>query len=127
MKYLILLIAIVASFSACGSPTDTDGELPLLLAIRNDAPYITGRITERWTEGNGAVRLLVKAPDPASVRVGAAVVTIANDAIVVRTDGSAAGRDVLDVGRRVAVWVTGPELRSLPPQVTGDAFLLYRW
>ena len=127
MKNLLPLLAIVASLVACDSPTGADGELPVLLATRGDAPYITGRITERWTDGNGTVRLLVEAPDPEAVRVGAAVVTIASGAIVLRTDGSDAGRGSLEVGRKVSVWTTGVELRSLPPQVTGNAFLLYRW
>ena len=125
MKNLLLPIAIAVSLTACGSPTDTDGGLPLLLAMRDDAPYITGRISERWTDHKGAVRLLVEAPDPEAVRIGAAVVTIYHDAMVLRPDGSNAGRGSLQVGRDVTVWTTGVELRSLPPQVKGNAFLLH--
>ena len=123
MKNLLLLIAIAASLFACGSPTGTD--LPPLLAMRDDAPYITGRIITRWTDHNGADRLLVEAPDQQAVRVGAAVVTIDDDAMVLRRDGSDAGRGSLQIGRAVTVWTTGVERRSLPPQVTGNAFLLH--
>ena len=123
MKNLLLVIATATSLSACGSPTGTD--LPPLLAMRDDAPYITGRIITRWTDGYGAERLLVEAPEPEEVRVGAAVVTIDDDAMVLRRDGSQAGRGSLQIGRDVTVWTTGVELRSLPPQVTGSAFLLH--
>ena len=125
MKNLLLLAAIAASLAACGSPTDAGGGLPPLLAMRDDAPYITGRITNRWTHHNGALRLLVEAPDPEAVRTGAAVVTVDDDAVVLRSDGSGAGPGSLQVGRVVTVWVTGGELRSLPPQVRGTAFLLH--
>lgn len=41
-------------------------------------------------------------------------------------DGRTASVRELRVGRRVMVWATGVELRSLPPQVIASAILLTR-
>ena len=104
------------------------GMLPFALAVRSDTPYVTGPIAERSVEPSGTVRMVVRArsTEDGSSRHAAAVVRVDPDSLLVWRDGSAARPADLVVGRQVAVWVRGPELRSLPPQVTGSAILVER-
>jgi hypothetical protein len=48
------------------------------------------------------------------------------DALIVWEDGRGATRDHLQRGQVVMVWVTGPELRSMPPQVSANGLILQR-
>ena len=102
--------------------------LPMALAIRSDTPYVSGPIAERSVEPSGTVRMVVRArsTDDGSSRHPAAVVRVHPDSLLVWFDGRAARPEDLTVGRAVRVWVRGPELRSLPPQVTGSAILVER-
>jgi hypothetical protein len=127
-----LLAAAACSPSSSSSPSTepaSDADLlPLALVVRSDTPYITGTIVRR-DDDRASVRVRVRAPDGTSVsaaRVPEAVVTVHPDSLLVFRDGRAAAPAELIVGRTVVVWVRGPELRSLPPQVTGSAVLVER-
>jgi hypothetical protein len=131
----VAALVVLAAVTGCSpSPStepasDADQLLPSALVVRSDTPYITGAVVGRDEGGRGALRVRVRAPDSASVsasRVPEAVVTIHPDSLLVFRDGRAASADELTVGRTIAVWVRGPELRSLPPQVTGSAILVER-
>ena len=121
-----LLLAALLSLAACDRSSTVAGTtLPPGFSERSDVPYISGSIVER-TDVNGVTTLLVRVPRGTTARVPEARVTVGSPVIVKWTDGRAASPRELRVGRRVTVWVTGAELRSLPPQVTGNGFLLTR-
>jgi hypothetical protein len=128
----LVLLAAVAGCSPSPSTepaSEADQLLPSALVVRSDTPYITGAIVSRDEDGRGSLRVRVRAPDSASVsasRVPEAVVTVHPDSLLVFREGRAASADELTVGRTIVVWVRGPELRSLPPQVTGSAILVER-
>jgi hypothetical protein len=120
------MLAVLLSLTACDrSSAPTDPMLPPGFAERSDRPYIAGSIVER-SDANGEVRLLVRAPRGATLGVPEARVTVGARALMKWTDGRVASPRELRVGRRVTVWVTGPELQSLPPQVTASALLIAR-
>ena len=112
--------------AACGRRgSSDDAPLPASAAARGEAPYVRGAIIERTVGESGRVRLLVRSPSATEVRVREALVNVAPDAVIQRQDGSSATLDDLRRGDEVSVWITGPELRSLPPQVTGSAFVIH--
>lgn len=119
-RYLrILALATVMSL-AC-STTSTG---PKSMASESpDPPYVRGRIADsRLVEGGGLrlrVEGRVRGPDEA-------IVSVAPGVSVRWADGSAASVGALAVGQAIAVWTTGPELRSLPPQVSANAIVLER-
>ena len=125
------LAGLVAGALAC-SPSAVAPDratLPLALAVRSDTPYVSGTITDRTVEASGTVRVRVRAPAGAGVaeaRVPEADVRVHADSVLVWRDGRPARPADLGVGRVVVVWVRGPELRSMPPQVTGSAILVER-
>ena len=126
-------LALIASTVACSPSTSAErasepDRLPLALVVRSDTPYITGTIARRDAE-RASLRVRVRAPDSAAVsatRVPEAVVAVHPDSLLVFRDGRRGSPEELTVGRTVVVWVRGPELRSLPPQVTGSAILVER-
>jgi hypothetical protein len=121
------LLGLLLPLSACDqAAVDSTAPLPAELAARRDAAYISGRIIDRTAPEGGPIRLLVRAPRDAAARVPEAIVTVLVTAKVFRGDGTRGSTDDLRAGRTVTVWVTGAELRSLPPQVTGNGFLLGR-
>ena len=128
-RALPLLAAAACSPAAPAAAPDLALEaLPPTLALRSDSPYVTGTIVRR-DEADGAPRLLVRSAEGASVsasRVPEAVVRVHPDSLLTSRDGRAAPAGELTVGRVVTVWVRGPELRSLPPQVTASAILVER-
>ena len=124
---LLVASAAWSAMVGCGgSVTDVPTDLPAQLALRSDTPYIIGTIIKREVVTGGVVRLLVRAGDSDFSRVSQALVTVRHDALLLWPDGSAASLDALRLGRHVMVFTNGPELRSLPPQVSGDAILLVR-
>ena len=126
MRALSVAVLMAGGVTACSDGgTEPELALPAILALRSDTPYIAGTIVHRWTS-QGDLKILVEVPDHHEARVRAAVVTIDPDAVIVWPDGSRPGARALQVGRFVTVWVTGAELRSLPPQVRGTGFLLHR-
>ena len=126
-KILALAALALGALVACNrTPTNAGHDLPLLLAMRSDTPYISGTIVHREVREDGRLQLLVSATDRESARVPDALVRVVQGALLLWPDGSEASTESLHVGRRVTVWVTGPELRSLPPQVSGNAILLQR-
>jgi hypothetical protein len=126
MRRLGAVLLLAACRPAASAP-EPDA-LPLAIAVRSDSPYVSGPIVERSVEASGMVRLLVRArsTDDGTSRQPAAVVRVDPDSLLVWSDGRAARPADLTVGRAVKVWVRGPELRSLPPQVTGSAILVER-
>jgi hypothetical protein len=104
---------VVAGALACG-----DGLAPGALAAPPEPAYIRGVVTAR-AAGGAADRVLVEtgAPRPEHP-VDKAWVTVAPTAALRWKDGRPARADDLTPGRVVSVWVTGPELRSYPVQVT---------
>ncbi len=120
-----LLALLLLSLGACRSGPTEDDQLPAEFAVRSDTPYITGSIIER-TERTGDLRIRVRSGDSAA-RVPEAIVTVLPGAVMRWTNGSRASSADLQPGRSVMVWVTGAELRSLPPQVSGNGFVLRRW
>ena len=121
-----LLLAAILLLGACDrSSTEAEAMLPLGFAQRSDRPYISGDIIQR-TDVSGETRLLVRVPRGTAARVREAQVTVISGALVRWVDGGLASTSDLRVGRRVTVWTTGVESRSLPPQVTGNGFLLAR-
>lgn len=121
----VLMCALALVLAGCGESPTEDAMLPIGFAERSDTPYISGTILER-TDINGQIRLRVRVPRGTMARVPEAWVTVAPSALIKWRDGSTASVRYLHVGRRVMVWATGAEMRSLPPQVTGNAFLLTR-
>jgi hypothetical protein len=118
-----LLMALTACADA--SVESKTGSLPGALAVRGDLPYIAGTIIDRTTR-DGRTRILVRSPRDATTRVPEAIVNVTAGATILWSDGSPAAASDLRARRNVTVWITGPELRSLPPQVSGEAFLLKR-
>ena len=118
---------LLAACRPAAAPPEPEA-LPMAIAVRSDSPYVTGPIAERSVEASGMVRMLVRARsvDDGTSRHPAAVVRVDPDSLLVWADGRAARPTDLTVGREVKVWVRGPELRSLPPQVTGSAILVVR-
>ena len=120
--------ALLAAACRTAATDPAPDVLPFALALRSDTPYVAGPVVERSEETTGTVRLVVRArrTDDGSSRHPAAVVRVHPDSLLVWRDGRAARPADLTVGREVTVWVHGPELRSLPPQVTGSAILVVR-
>lgn len=123
VAFAALLLTMVG---ACGrSPTTADEQLSAEFAIRSDVPYIRGEIVERRTTARGAVQLLVRGRGLPQSGVREASVTVEPGAVIRWAHGHVASADQLVRGVHVTVWITGPELRSLPPQVTGNGFILH--
>ena len=123
------LLPIALAACGGGAPATEPGMLPFALAVRSDTPYITGTVVSREVARDGAVRVLVRAAagaEPSQSRVPEADVRVHADSALLWRDGRAARPSDLTVGRGVVVWVRGPEMRSMPPQVTGSAILVER-
>ena len=120
----LLSTVLLVSGAACGR--EPVSALPLEFQIRSDVPYVRGVIVERRsTDARGAtIRVRHQGGDPAMVTD--AIVSLPDKLLLRWEDGAPAAPADLRLGRRVTVWITGPELRSLPPQVTGSAILLAR-
>lgn len=121
----VLLLALL-SLSACGgSPPAPNGPVPMESAVRGDDPYIRGAITERSVLGDGTLRIRVEVRPGVEARTPAALVTILPEAVIRWSNGDHATSAELQVGREVTVWVMGPELRSMPPQVSARGLVLH--
>lgn len=106
-------VLVVTGALACG-----DGLAPGAVAAPPEPAYIRGVVTAR-AAGAAADRVLVETASPrAEHPVDKAWVTVAPTAALRWEDGQPARADDLTPGRVVSVWVTGPELRSYPVQVT---------
>jgi len=106
-------VLVVAGALACG-----DGLAPGAVAAPPEPAYIRGVVTAR-AAGAAANRVLVETASPRPEHpVDKAWVTVAPTAALRWEDGRPARADDLTPGRVVSVWVTGPELRSYPVQVT---------
>ena len=115
-----LLALVVAPAIAAGCRSDSGGEpvSPTAAVLESEeAPYINGPIVSLLADG----RIWVEAANPeaaaASHRPAAAVVRPRGATILARESGRPVASSRLRVGDRVSVWTTGPELRSMPPQV----------
>ena len=124
----LVLAALLALPAACSSSRDeiVPTGLPAEFMVRSDVPYVRGTIVERWTGGDGAVRIQVRDEPGSQWRVTEAVVTVLPEATLRWSDGRVATTAELTRGRAVMVWATGAELRSNPPQVGSNAILLGR-
>ena len=125
----LLLAALLALPIACSSSSRDElvpTGLPPEFMVRSDVPYVRGTIVERWTGGDGVLRIQVRDEPGSQWRVTEAVVTVLPDAKLRWPDGRVAAAAELTVGRAVMVWTTGEELRSSPPQVSSNAILLGR-
>ena len=121
----LLLIALLPLVGCSSSPTRAEDALPMEFAVRSDRPYIRGRIVEREELPAGDLRLRVRVPEGVEAKTPEAIITVLPNAILRWADGDVATRAQLVVGRMVTVWVTGPELRSLPPQVGANGLMLH--
>jgi len=87
----------------------------------------------------GCTNEIAPMPEPRAAYIrGVVVERTVGDAILVRRDAErealvrrgaatrvrAATWEGIAVGQRVTVWNSGPELRSLPPQVTADSVVV---
>ena len=125
----LVLAALLALPAACSSSARDEivpTGLPAEFMVRSDVPYVRGTIVERWTGGDGAVRIQVRDEPGSQWRVTEAVVTVLPEATLRWSDGRVATAAELTKGRAVMVWATGAELRSSPPQVASNAILLGR-
>ena len=123
----VLLCAAVAMLVGCSggrAPTE-DAMLPIGFSERSATPYIVGVITQR-SDDNGQVRIRVHVPRGSDARVPEAVVHVPPTVMIKWRDGRTASPRELRVGRSVMVWGSGPELRSLPPQIEANGILLTR-
>ncbi len=122
-----VLMAVALSLAACdGGPTAGEETLPLEFQVRSDVPYIRGTIVERTELATGQLRIRVRARPGKDVRNPEALVTVLPDAIIRWANGRHGTREQLRRGQVVTVWVTGPELRSMPPQVSANGLILHR-
>jgi hypothetical protein len=108
---------------ACdGAPTGSAELVNLAAVLPAEAPYITGTIGS--VDLTAGTRLLVERT-PASRETGA-LVEIGPNLPVYWRSGRRASSQELQVGRVITVWVSGAELRSLPPQVGASTIVIER-
>lgn len=125
-SFLAVLLASLVSLGSCGgSPAEPEDALIWEFAIRSDTPYMRGVIVERMNGRGGAPRIRVEARPGVLARAPEAIATVLPDAVIRWADGDHGTLDDLRVGTVVTVWVTGPELRSFPPQVSANGILLH--
>jgi hypothetical protein len=124
---LVLAGVLLAAVAACrpASGVESDDRLPPEFTVRSDVPYVRGTIRAR-EDAAGALRLRVEDAPGSTARVTAAFVTVLPEAVLRYRDGRRATPADLRVGRVVTVWVTGPELRSSPPQVSANGIIVER-
>lgn len=120
------LVGVITA-GGCRDERGTDpGSAIAALSVPDTSAYVSGPIERRLTDG----RLLIRAADPVAAaarhRTASAVVNIRGAAIVRRSDGIVLRPSALQPGRNVSVWATGPELRSLPPQVQARVVVVER-
>jgi hypothetical protein len=120
----LLSTVLLVSGAACGR--EPVSALPLEFQIRSDVPYVRGVIVEKRSTDTGGTTIHVRHQGGDPAMVTDAIVSLPDKLLLRWEDGAPAAPADLRLGRRVTVWVTGPELRSLPPQVTGSAILLAR-
>ena len=120
------VVMLFAAAGCAGGPTAADEALPMEFQIRSDVPYIRGEIVERTVSASGELRLHVRALPGAESRNSEALVTVLPEAIIRWANGKHGTREQLRRGQVVTVWVTGPELRSMPPQVGANGLILHR-
>ena len=123
----VVVCVVTVILAACGrgsTPTE-EPMLPIGFSERSATPYIMGVITER-TADNGGVRIRVHVRRGSDARVPEAIVAVGPSVLIKWRDGRTASLRDLRVGRNVMVWASGPEMRSLPPQVEANGVLLTR-
>jgi hypothetical protein len=121
-----VLLVTVLSLGCGGGSTGVDPMLPPEFQVRSDVPYMRGVIVERIESARGGLRIRVRAVPGVETRNAEVIATVLPDAVIRWADGSHATRDQLRRGQGITVWVTGPELRSLPPQVGANGLILHR-
>ena len=108
---------LIASAALAGCANDTTG--PGGAALTAAPFFIRGSITETghpWgyrvdAEGTGS-------------RASAAYFTLNAATVIRRADGAAGTAADLTVGKRISVYITGPIMESLPPQVGAQLIIL---
>lgn len=118
--YVSLMLAVSACRDSAVDPLD---DLPPMLMARSDLPYVRGMVVSRTEEQE--LRVLVRQVAGTESWHPSAMVSVDGAALLWR-DGRFAGEHDLRVGRRVTVWITGPQLDSDPPQVRASAILIER-
>jgi hypothetical protein len=102
------MLLVAAALAATGCAGNALGTPDL------DGPYIAGTVVDR-TE----TVLRVDAGEGTAFRTRSAIVRRGP-----QTRVRGATWESIRVGHAVTVWNTGPELRSLPPQVTADSIIV---
>lgn len=126
MHRSILLMVAALTMAACQAPGPTpaepSGAIPLagVSALPAEPPTLRGEITAR--EADGRLRVEEKPEEEAGSEK--ALVRLVEDALVLNSDGSHADAAELTVGRRVAVWFTGPVMESYPVQAAASVVVL---
>ncbi len=119
----VFLCTTLLTLGACERATTTTAEpINLAAVLPATAPYITGTIGS--VNAMPGFRLLVERT-PGMIESGALVGTPSNLPVYWR-NGRRASNQELQVGRVITVWVSGAELRSLPPQVSASAIVIER-
>ena len=118
----LLFVAPLILFGACErNATIAESVVDLAVVLPANAPYIIGTI---GSVDVARARVLVER-SPGVLESGALVGVHSAQPIFWR-DGRRGSLENLQVGRVVTVWVSGAELRSLPPQVSASAIVIER-
>lgn len=123
IRSAILLAVALQTFAGCDRALTTSAEpVNLATVLPASAPYITGTIGS--VDLQVGTRLLVERSP--GIRETSAVVTTAPNLPIFWRNGRRASSEELQVGRVITVWVSGAELRSLPPQVGASTIVIER-
>jgi hypothetical protein len=99
---------------------------PGLVSVQGEAADIIGSVADR-REVQGGVSVRIEQDSTRSAGYPVAQVTVGSGARVLRRtagDPVPASTEELRVGTRVAVWFTGPVLRSYPAQATARLVII---